>query len=84
MIYTITITSQGQLNIPVKAQKELGLKKPAKAIMVIEAGKLIVEPVKDFLELKGSLKTKKRPLSAEELHEAFGKYLAEEAVGKKI
>jgi len=83
MTYTISITSQGQISIPAKVQRQLGLTRPGKAIVTVEEGKIVVEPLKDFLELKGSLKTNKPPLTSSELHEAFAKYLAEEAVGKR-
>ena len=84
MIYAVSITSQGQISIPAKVQRELGFKKPSKAILSVEGGKMVVEPVKDFLELGGSLKTSKPPLSSQEIHEMFAESLASEyATGKK-
>ncbi len=53
MVYTVTITSQGQISIPAKIRRKLGLDKNKKAIVTEEKGKIIVEPVKDLLELKG-------------------------------
>ena len=79
MTYMVSITSQGQINIPAKIRKELGLSKKQKAIVSVENGKMIVEPVKDFLELKGSLRTNKKPLSPRKMRELFENYLAEEA-----
>lgn len=76
MVYTVSITSQGQISIPTKVQKKLGIKKPGKAIMRVEAGKMIIESVKDLMELKGSLRTNKKPLSSNKLHEMFGEYLS--------
>lgn len=55
MVYTVTITSQGQISIPAKLRRKLGLKKKGQAIISEEKGKLIIEPVKDLLELEGSL-----------------------------
>ena len=84
MIYAISITSQGQISIPAKVQKQLGFKKPSKAILSVERGKMVVEPVRDFLEMGGSLKTSKHPLSSQEIHEMFAESLASEyAAGKK-
>lgn len=78
MTYTVSITSQGQISIPAKMRRELGLAKKKKALVSMQNGKMIIEPVKDFLELAGSLKTKKKPLSNQELHERFASYIAEE------
>jgi AbrB family looped-hinge helix DNA binding protein len=80
MSHIVSITSQGQISIPAKIRQELGLNKKQKAIVSVEKGKMVVEPVKDFLELGGSLKTNKKPLSNAELHDLFGTYLAEEAM----
>lgn len=82
MTYTVSITSQGQISIPAKFRKKLGLKKYTKAFVTEQDGKLIVEPVKDFLELAGSLKTNKKPLSNKELHDRFGEYLVKEYAKK--
>ena len=84
MVYAVSITSQGQLSIPVKIQRELGLKRPGKAIVRVEEGKIVVEPVRDFLELGGSLKTSKPPLSSGKIHEMFAESLASEySIGNK-
>lgn len=79
MIYTVSVTSQGQISVPVKLRRKLGLDKSKRAIVREEEGKLVIEPVKDLLELKGSLKTK---ISANQrqIREAFEEYLAHEAV----
>jgi len=79
MIYTVSVTSQGQISIPAKLRRQLGLEKTKKVLIFSQDGKLIAEPVKDLLELKGSLKTKIKA-SPRQIREAFGKYLAQEAV----
>lgn len=78
MNYTVTITSQGQLSIPAKIRKLLGFSKTKKAIVSVHDGKLIIEPVKDLLELAGSVKTTKKPLTNGELHNFVAKISAEE------
>ena len=55
MIYTVSITSQGQISIPAKLRRKLGLEKPGKAIVTEKNGEIILRPVKDFLEMGGSL-----------------------------
>lgn len=58
MTYTVSITSQGQISIPAKFRRELGLEKHKKALVRKEGDRLVIEPVEDFLQLEGSLKHK--------------------------
>ena len=58
MVYTVSITSQGQISIPAKLRRKLGLEKPGKAIVTEKNGEIILRPVKDFLEMGGSLQNK--------------------------
>ena len=78
MIYTVSITSQGQISLPAKLRRKIGLDKYKKALVSEKNGKILVEPVKDFLELGGSLKTNTKA-TPKQVREAFGQYLAEEA-----
>ncbi len=79
MTYTVSITSQGQISIPAPLRRKLGLNKKSKAVVSEKGGEVVIRPVKDFLELKGSLKTDKKP-SPKQIREAFENYLAQEAV----
>jgi len=56
MYYIVSITSQGQISIPAPIRRKLGLSKKGKAYVREENGNVLVEPVKDILELGGSLK----------------------------
>lgn len=76
MIYTVNITSQGQISIPSKIRKQF--KNPKKVIVSIENDQIVLKPVRDFFDLMGSLKTNKKPLTNEELHELFAKSVAED------
>lgn len=80
MVYTVSITSQGQISIPAKLRRKLGLHKKQKALVSEREGELIVRPVKDFLELGGSLKTTIKA-TPRQIRNAFGEYLAKKAVG---
>ena len=80
MTYTVSITSQGQINIPAQIRRQLGLSKNSKAILSLNKGEISIRPVKDFLELRGSLKTNKRSLSNERLHDMFAQEMSREAV----
>lgn len=76
MVYTIAVTSQGQISIPVDVQRKLGFNKSGKASLKVEGNRIIVEPVSDFMSLKGSLHSNKKPLSSREIHERFSRYLS--------
>lgn len=78
MAYTVTITSQGQLSLPAKIRRELGFSKTNKALVTVEDGKVILEPVKDFLELGGSLKTDKKKIQDEKMDEVIAHAVAGE------
>ena len=78
MTYSVSITSQGQISIPAQIRRLLGLSKTSKAIVSVENDKVMIEPVKDFLTMRGSLKTNKKPLSNEKLHDLFASSVAEE------
>lgn len=82
MTYTVSITSQGQISIPAKIRRELGLFKKNKAIISVQDGAMTIEPVKDLLELGGSLKTNKKPLSNDELNDIVGTAIVEEYAQK--
>ena len=76
MVYTISVTSQGQISIPVNIQRKLGFKRNGKATIRVEGRSVIVEPVLDFMSLKGSLQSNRKPLSSKEIHERFSRYLS--------
>ena len=82
MAHTVSITSQGQISIPAKIRRELGLEKRKKALVSVENGKMVVEPVQDFLELRGAIKTNKKPLSSHEIHEFVAQAVADEYAKK--
>ncbi len=76
MTYTVSITSQGQISIPAPLRKKLGLDKFNKAIIREEKGRILIEPIKDLIDLKGSLSTGKTGNSSQ-IRQAFGEYVAQ-------
>ena len=75
----ISITSQGQLAIPMKIRRQLGITTQSKAAIKVENNKIVITPKSDFWSLAGSLKSD-ITLSDKELREAreeFGKRWAE-------
>lgn len=75
-MYTASITSQGQVTIPSKVRKTLGLKKGDKINFFLENGKVKIEPAPDLLSLAGALKSSRKPLSSKQLHNKFAKHMA--------
>ncbi|OGD81448.1 hypothetical protein A3A54_01595 [Candidatus Curtissbacteria bacterium RIFCSPLOWO2_01_FULL_39_62] len=73
-----SVTSQGQVSIPAKIRKKLKLDKRKRVIITEENGKILMEPIKDILELAGSLKAPKN-IKAYQGREAFENYLAHRA-----
>ena len=55
MQYVVSVTSQGQLTIPMEIRKKLGLMDKAKAIISQEGDTLIVKPKDSFWSIAGSL-----------------------------
>ncbi|MDP3994743.1 MAG: AbrB/MazE/SpoVT family DNA-binding domain-containing protein [bacterium] len=56
-MYTVSITSQGQMSIPMPLRRMLGLDIKTKALVFAEGKRLIIEPSPDLLDLTGSLKS---------------------------
>lgn len=76
MNYIVSITSQGQISIPMPLRRKYGLDKFRKAIISsTQEGNLIIEPFPDLLSLKGIVKTKKK-VSPKRIREDFENYLA--------
>lgn len=82
MTYVLSVTSQGQISIPAKLRRKYGINTNSKVILSEELDKLTLEPVADFLSLKGSLKSDKKPLSNMELEEVVAEGVAEEYARK--
>jgi len=82
MTYVLSVTSQGQIGIPAKLRRKYGINTNSKVILSEELDKLTLEPVADFLSLKGSLKSDKKPLSNMELEEVVAEGVAEEYARK--
>ncbi len=52
----VTITSQGQITIPARMRRSLGISRLGKARIKFFSNKLTIEPVKDLLEMGGILR----------------------------
>lgn len=59
MTLTSTITTKGQVTIPLFIREALGLLPSDKVLFIKENDKVYLRPAVDFLDLAGSIKTKK-------------------------
>lgn len=65
-----TITSQGQLTIPAKVRRLLGLKTSSGVILKVKNNSLVIEPEKELLSLGGKLgKYAKKGKSIDQIRE---------------
>lgn len=78
VMHIVSITTQGQISIPAKLRRQLRLDKTRRAIVRLENNRVVIEPVRDLLELKGSLKAC-RQIPPEKARAAFEDYLAKRA-----
>ncbi len=75
MTYTASITSQGQVNIPIDIRRALRLDKMRKVTLTLQGDAVMMKPIKDLASLMGMLHTKKRFTRKQE-REAFENALA--------
>jgi AbrB family looped-hinge helix DNA binding protein len=78
MSFTVSITSQWQISLPAKIRNQLGFSRLGKALVSVQDGKIIVEPVKDLLDLGGSFSSTKKPLSNKEIHTFFAQSIVDD------
>ncbi|OGY17535.1 MAG: hypothetical protein A2784_01365 [Candidatus Chisholmbacteria bacterium RIFCSPHIGHO2_01_FULL_48_12] len=71
-----TVTSKGQVTIPVDIRRHLGLKTGDSVQFVPTNGEFRLKPVPNFFSFRGSLKSKK-PLNMKLIRQAIGKHLAQ-------
>jgi AbrB family looped-hinge helix DNA binding protein len=81
MVFTTTLTTQGQVTIPISIRELLGLNPRDKVNFKEEKGRVYIEPAKDFLDLEGSVQTDIK-FSDSEADSAILSYKAKEH-GKK-
>ena len=64
-----TITSKGQVTIPVFIRRKLSLKKGERLSFSLEGGQVKITPIPSFLSLRGSIKSTK-PFDIKKMREA--------------
>ncbi|MDA1317373.1 MAG: hypothetical protein O3B87_05135 [bacterium] len=80
-MYTVTVTSQGQITIPAKLRRELDLDRATLSVTKNDKGNIEFEKIPDFLSLGGSLnkyaKNINKGLSSEEIRKREKKAVEE-------
>ena len=62
---TVTVTSKGQLALPVNIRRDLEVETGTKMVVLVKKGVILMKPLKKLSELKGILRGVEK--SAEEL-----------------
>lgn len=75
-----TLTSKGQITIPIEVREELGLKTGDRIEFVkSEGGKFFIQPKKgSIMNLRGMFKGTGKPVSVEEMDEAIAAHVVED------
>jgi AbrB family looped-hinge helix DNA binding protein len=77
MVDIATITSKGQVTIPVSIRKSLGLSKNDRVVFLKKDKIVELRPVVDFLSLEGSVKSRKK-YTDKKADKAVGKFIAKQ------
>ncbi len=77
---TASLTSKGQITIPIEVREELGLKTGDRIEFVKgEDGRFFLQPKKgSIMNLRGMLKWTGKPVSVEEMNEAIAAHIRED------
>jgi antitoxin PrlF len=77
---TASVTSKGQITIPVKVREELGIKAGTQiAFLKNEHGDYVIKPkTGSIMNLKGMFKWNGPPVTIEEMHDGIAAHLGEE------
>lgn len=71
-----TVSSKGQVTLPAKVRKKLGIRSKDKIQFLIRENEIIIKPLRSFRELRGTINPKKGdPLKT--AHEAAAKHVME-------
>ncbi len=71
-----SISSKGQVTIPAKIRRKLGLKPSVKLEVILEEGKIVLIPVIPFRSLRGSIKPEKGDMR-KAMEKAVSKHVTE-------
>lgn len=76
MSLTSTVTQKGQVTIPLLIREKLGFKPKIKVVFVNYKDKVFIKPAVNFLDLAGSIKSKK-PFNINAMTKAAKKFVGQ-------
>lgn len=80
-MYQSVLTSKGQTTIPKKIRELLDLKPNDRLYYLVENGRVILKPLHgDILELRGSVRTRRRPVDFDEVRATTRRRVARKIV----
>jgi AbrB family looped-hinge helix DNA binding protein len=82
MQQTSRVTIKGQVTIPKAIRESLDIKVGDLVLFVDKGNNVILKPAKTLLDLKGAIKTDKKPKSWREVREAAKKDVIKETLDK--
>ena len=82
MQQTSRVTIKGQVTIPKAIRESLDIKVGDLVLFVDKGDNVILKPAKTLLDLKGAIKTDKKPQSWSEVREAAKKNVIREVLDK--
>jgi bifunctional DNA-binding transcriptional regulator/antitoxin component of YhaV-PrlF toxin-antitoxin module len=75
MVYPVSITSQGQISIPIELRRKFRLDITKKALVEDVGDQIIIKPIRSVASLRGIFQTKKQ-ISASSARKQFEEALA--------
>ncbi len=76
-MYTSTISVKGQITIPAKIRKQLGLKSNDKVAFIFRGNEIILKPIKGTIkDLRGSIQPRQQPEDFETIRQQVKRTVA--------
>ncbi len=80
-MYTSTISAKGQITIPVKIRKQLGLNPNDKVALIFRGNEIILKPIKGTIkDLRGSIQPRKLPEDFEKVRKQVKRAIAHQSI----
>ncbi|RMD49326.1 MAG: AbrB/MazE/SpoVT family DNA-binding domain-containing protein [Ignavibacteria bacterium] len=77
IMYTVNISPKGQITLPAKIRKRLGLKSHDKVALIFRGDELILKPLRGTIrDFRGALKPRQKPENFQAVTEEVKKVMA--------
>ncbi|NOX38084.1 MAG: AbrB/MazE/SpoVT family DNA-binding domain-containing protein [Calditrichaeota bacterium] len=84
-MYTATISAKGQITIPARVRKKLGVKPNDKVVLIFRGDEVILKPLKgDIKSLRGIIPSRQKPEDFEVIREKVKQEIGRKKQGKKV